>query len=144
MGHCEGGTSWRCKQDRSTQTQVKAEIEAWFHSQATVSSYTKTTWVKVQKHIIQPFNASKITASENVCVFVKIYIEINCVEPDHTLQSDLDPHCLSMKLQNHIRRLQKQTTLVVLAPKGLINVSVCLYTNCMHVGSNSVFIVCQN
>ena len=79
-----------------------------------------------------------MTASENMCVFVKINIEINCVEPDHTLKSDLEPHYLSRRLQKHISRLQKQTTLVVLAPQGLINVSVSLYTNCKHVGSNSV------
>ena len=38
------------------------------------------------------------------------------MEPDHTFQSDLDPNCLSTRLQNHISRLQKQTTLVELAP----------------------------
>ena len=93
-----------CKQDRSTQTRVKAENEAWFYPQATVSSCTLTTSVKIQKLIIQPFNASTITASE----FVKIYTEINCVEPDHTLKSDdLDPHFLSRRLQKHISRLQK-------------------------------------
>ena len=79
-----------------------------------------------------------MTASENMCVFVKVSIKINCVEPDRTLKSDLDPHYLSRRLQKHISRLQKQTTLVVLAPQGLINVSVSLYTNCKHVGSNSV------
>ena len=89
-----------CKRDQSTQTQVKAENEGWVYSQATVSSCTITTSVKIQIHIIQPFNASKITASENMCVFFKINIEINCVEPDHTLKSDLDPHYLSRRLQN--------------------------------------------
>ena len=82
---------------------VKAENEAWFYSQATVSSCTLTTSVKIQKLIIQPFNASTITASE----FVKIDTEINCVEPDHTLKSDLDPNFLSRRLQKHISRLQK-------------------------------------
>ena len=45
------------------------------------------------------YNASKITASEK-CLF-NISIEANIVDPDQTApteQSDLDSHCLSMRL----------------------------------------------